>query len=1700
MSSDAASTYSTGGGGVTLEHQYTATLLAALLVGDPAPELGDRVALTTVRLQASDVSAVDDLVLEGLDPAGETHRASIGVRRDPKLTTSDTKSVPLVRSYLEVVTDHWNEVSAGRWSLTLAVAKARPTFQQVSDLAALARAVPDAAAFAEAVARPAAMDAVTRGRLDHLRALVTDARDGNEALTAVGVDELVWRWLSALKLRVLRLEGVDTTDRATAVAALQRSVLDGTAASADVVFSRLGELAGWYATKGARVTTGMLRRELSAYPLKRLGTHEAAWRVFDRLSERLRDQTRSTITTATPLVQPPVQSSIQIDRADAASALRAAIERAATTRGALVITGEPDVGKSALTVRVCGEMRASGAALIAISLRDLPATALELEHALGGVSVDELLAGAATAPARVLVVDGCEAVLEGKEQVFLTLATAAARAGFGVAGVTRSDGSRYVRDAVDRALQAAGQTVGGQTVGSQSGGVAEHVVDELSNPEKVELADAVEVLARLHADPRAAWLLGRPGLVDALLRSDGALEPGQLLCEADVYAAVWNGLIRRRETNPTGTASPDDRAATVVTLARSRLGAASALNGQALRELRSDGVLRTEANPAFSEGPEFSTDLYRDFALCRLFLESGWQPLKDAGSPRWPIRAARLACQARLSTAPEGGRAGVWADLMSEFGDLAAVDGARWTEIPYEALLTLGNARAAIADLWDALIADDGLATLLRLADVRYAKGTIGDPYALAPIVEVAFCDNRLLGRRRRGAPRTQQEQVSELVLAWLRGVASEGRGPDPLRQRVRDTILEQDPPLYDAFAIEALATLGPDLDDRAEQWLRKVADERPSALYPVAEAPLTVVSMANDNPSLLLELSEAYYIEQPDERHGWHGSPLDDGIRDHRHGLKFGFGPPQAAWYYGPFFRLLNTSPLKAIAFINRMLNHAALYRVADHPRRDTDPTREDWDDHEGVTLELTAATGRRHFVGDFHVWCWYRGTSVGPYACMSALLALEKFTDDLYEGIKLPADAIADLLLKDCHNLAVPGMLAGFLIRHLDDAESLLDPYLADVDIWHLEFARATGEHSFRVRDSEADKLTEQDRRRFTPHEVVGHLVVNARVRGDEQRLAELERVGERLVESARTKVKANPSNTGVKDETVDTGETGGDVGISDDGAEFLAVARSWGAEFRIDSYGVTEVDDGVLVQFERPAEIAEALASHADHLETVQVLYGLQSRYALKNETPDEWPVDTLKEDIATAKTILDDGPPDGFMWPEDPLCAVAAAAIRAHVTGAIDLDVEDLKWAASVVLFAAENPRIDDMGIPSMMFHMGADRAAAIAVPLLLLGPCDQLDLDPALVESALRALATSMFDEVRMSFAMGCELVWVAPCDLDADGSCRRHAAAWAAVEHGLSDCVLGPWDNRTQRRLPAVLEPPHRETLPGVLGEDLLLNRLRMPVVCLTAAAHAACLVEVTGDLSGPLWDAHRRGLDHWWREGYDHLEQRHHEPVARVLIEAAMRGDRTVLDDHLRTFASNSHAMQMFMDSLAKVFTYVDRLRASLAAVWVPSLATVLDAVDAGADLRGDEDSWFDWAVASLVPTPQLETSDLDPDATLNRCRDSWADPNEFAGLFDRWAALAKGEPRAADTVAQLARTAPISWQASTGLNWLEVIIDGRHGEFSNRVWFVTSWLGELRRAGAVTGPVVAKFHRIVDGLAAGGDSAAVSLQLLDE
>src|SRR5712691_1356166 len=151
----AASSYSTGGGGIVLDHEYGALLLLACL-------------------------------------------------------WSEKDAFPLIRSYLEVVTGSWEEVQAGRWRLVLAAANPNNAVMQVGDLAEIARDAGSDAAF-----RTRIQDGVyrqeLRKRLGHLDDLVAAAL--TQPIDARGAQpgELNWRFLFSLRVLLLRLQGADTS-------------------------------------------------------------------------------------------------------------------------------------------------------------------------------------------------------------------------------------------------------------------------------------------------------------------------------------------------------------------------------------------------------------------------------------------------------------------------------------------------------------------------------------------------------------------------------------------------------------------------------------------------------------------------------------------------------------------------------------------------------------------------------------------------------------------------------------------------------------------------------------------------------------------------------------------------------------------------------------------------------------------------------------------------------------------------------------------------------------------------------------------------------------------------------------------------------------------------------------------------------------------------------------------------------------------------------------------------------------------------------------------------------------------------------------------------------------------------------------------------------------------------------------------------
>ena len=263
------SPYASGGGGTVLEHLYGAVLLSSLLADDPITELGDDATPVSVRFQGRRLSPVDDLVVSG-SGRGEERRVSIGVRRDPDLTKSDKKTARLLTAYVQMAAGRWEDITDGRWRLYLAVAVPSPAVTQLRELTVIASAAADEAEFRTEVEMPGRADQGVRSRLVHVDALIKSAVDAlvdpasehAEAAAGIGSKVLAWRVLHCLKVRVLRLEGGDFTDRTHAVSRLRLLTADGTAPAGDDLFARIAELAGQYASTGAVVTADRLRADL----------------------------------------------------------------------------------------------------------------------------------------------------------------------------------------------------------------------------------------------------------------------------------------------------------------------------------------------------------------------------------------------------------------------------------------------------------------------------------------------------------------------------------------------------------------------------------------------------------------------------------------------------------------------------------------------------------------------------------------------------------------------------------------------------------------------------------------------------------------------------------------------------------------------------------------------------------------------------------------------------------------------------------------------------------------------------------------------------------------------------------------------------------------------------------------------------------------------------------------------------------------------------------------------------------------------------------------------------------------------------------------------------------------------------------------------------------------------------------------------
>ena len=1694
------SPYATGGGGVTFERKVAARYLAHLLAGDGASELGDGRSVVSVEFQRSPDHPVDDLVVSAACPEESLPSLvlALAVRRSPNLIPSDESTRKLIRQFVRAVIDAPKEEPEHR--LGLIVAGPQPHARQLADLADLASVQMDSSGFANIVRTPGKFDAKVRGRLDQLEKLVGRAlKDlGVAAADPALVQQRTWELLALLTVSMPRLESSDETDWAAVANSLVAVARGSDPMAAAGLRDRLVTLASEYSPKSARVDLKLLRRDTHALLDSTRRRHQRGWQALDHLHESAISSVRDEIITSDGARR------VRLNRETEAKELLAKVANAA----AVVVSGESGVGKSALAVRslmASETVNSEEVQALSINLRHLPKLTVQFEDTLG-CPLSTLL-GELSAPQRMLIVDGADAVAESMEPALRYLVDAAQKSDVKVLAVTSVDSRQLVRDTFTERFAT---------------DVAEHVVAPLTDTEIDQIVQTFTELRNLRANPRSRELLGRLIVVHLLVRAGVRGVP---LTDADAMRAVWSRLVRRREGSDRG--SPQSRESALLRLADlnlsggDRLDVIAQIDSAALDGLHRDGLLRT-SDHGFTIGPEFTHEEVRRYAIARLLLSdrAPAKKIKLAGAPRWPLSAAQLACQELLAepdaaTTPLRGR---FAALQASFDALVdAGHGARWGDVPGEALLALADPRPVLRDAWSELLANGGagLRRLARLIVQRY-RNDIGivDVIVVEPIVTLLLEDK---------APWKYGEHAQDLLRDWLRGLVAAKSGAGHrlrivLRQRIVEACVVADRrfaakqaaaaaaraarspeelererlfiesqrlpfienrygrrrrkkrpeiprEITDDIVLELLALLGPDLGNEGEQILRRVARDAPLSIAPAIEELFTGNALAHYRPGFLSELTQAYYLDEEADGSRYY----DYGIRCHR--ARSVGAVPLAAWYRGPFMPLFQSDFRNGVAVLNRLLNHAARTRARPDPM--APPVEDDSLGSSQIELEITGK--RQRFVGDRHVWLWYRGTGVGPSPCSSALQALERVCDRLIE-IGTPIGTVVAILLDGCENLAMVSLVLGLLVRHLENTDDLLDSYLVEPLIWEFEFARVVAEHHGYAADSKG--LVASERRKWSLREAAALMVMNS----DKERATELRTLGETLVANARRHIESTRDN----EPTEPDGEAG------DSTEQRIAQVRAWASSLDRDRYQVHESQDGLYVQATPPENIVRALEPGNRDLERAQDATRLIVRYYFERKEERAQPIgsDELTADLAIAQELLEDPPSLGAHDPMDTSALVSTVALEAHLLQGAELPRDDLSFAVETVLRIGESEtRGEPDDFAYTLFEQGADRSAARALPLLLLPGAARLRavVDNAdgwtTFERASRAgakLARAVAYEVRLHLARGMDHVWKTPCA--EDGPCH-HKVGWRIATETLRDCVLGRWNRATGRRSVITLKEPFTQSLSETDGGSILPYRLDAAIRALApAAVDNICVSACATDLLAVLLAAQQRSLASHEHDDADHRGA-HTLVSARALLTVAEHDDVAICE-HLDAFADNSALLGNLLRALSPAAEETPRRAATARRTWPNVVRHVLALNDSGHSPFQDR-YHGDMTLAALMPTSAIKTSYLYHevlDAPI-----AWWEPLKMQPEIEAWLTAASGRAFCVDRLIGLLHVLAPEDRVRTGLPWVSALVLADPAHAAGHSFALPVWLTEIRTTAVEVGRL-ADWQEVVDALVVAG------------
>ncbi|WP_231912657.1 hypothetical protein [Rhodococcus sp. EPR-157] len=1132
-------------------------------------------------------------------------------------------------------------------------------------------------------------------------------------------------------------------------------------------------------------------------------------------------------------------------------------------------------------------------------------------------------------------------------------------------------------------------------------------------------------------------LLRRLAVVDLLARTGTTVT-----APLDHWAClqlIWNNLIGRK----TAEGSPTARTEALLAMSETELKlpkterAYPRPNPAALDALRTD--LLVAPADLHTAAPEFAHDEIRRFAtaVCLVRTESITSTLTASGRPlRWSMSAAKLACEGKLTRAANPHLE--LAMLVAQFDLLGDESTVRWKDVPLEAVLEMPNAYDLLRRAFETAApkSHEILATFVRITSLHQRHNNMIDVPRGEPIVRLLIEEVNELW--------SQDNEPFRLLTDWLNAALMEGLpAGNQTRTALREVLLKhwrtyndstdpaghhhetEDSAVIDTTGhhrekasgrrtlpwqtnqpryIQLLALLGPDIDHDVRACLQRVAAKSPSRLQPAVDLDWSAWGIGSHDPDLLIQLTEAYYIDSRGSANR-RGSLRRTGIRDHQ---PQGFGPLSSPTS-GPFWLLTRMCAHKHwIPAVNRMLNHAVNIRC--HVEPGGENVKPD------STFTLAISGTERTYVGDSDVWGWYRGNTNGPYPCMSALQAVERWIDQLVSDGAALAN-IATALLNGCENLAMPALILGATIRHLGADLKTLDRYLVEPLVWELDSIRVNRESISFMRTPD-DGITNPERRKWHLRDVAVLLVLRA----DQQRRIDMKNLGERLLENT---VRFDPSDS---------------------------TARRWAATFDADNLATDPTEGGVLVSINEPADIEKELGPVRADMLRGHVLLELQNKYWIPaRQQKRGWTPPTpieIANDLARVKDLHDNPPEFTASDPYLTIACVASAAVRTAAAGHPEALGADPTFAITSILEILEQTADDAKGNDdALRFEndIGTRAVAAGAIPQLLLPQLAEhistAGASPGDVASTAATLGSLAATDTCMSFARGFDTVWENRCT---DDPCI-HLTAYEWVVDLARLCEIGKFDEELQHHPRVVIEGDVLARIRQIRPDRLDTTRLSATIRAIgRAAATDACVAEAAQkDLVILLrCQAHAMVEQESPEHGYfvdDHGAET--MTAARALLHRQSRADSTdaLLLDYVTILAPATHVFSAFLRDLAVAGAETQELANTAKRTWPTLFVHVLDQVDLNKAIYDQGDSFVDYALSHLIPNHPESTDLLHSEFGLRTFKG--VEAGQLLDLISRWLPYAAGRHSCMFELIQLLRQLSIEMQLNHGFFWLEAL-----------------------------------------------------------